>query len=118
MDVNDIDTSVPEAEFPRLIKILEEKEISYKLQAWHVLQVLKGDLKIELGSAEYYLENLPKDYQALQIGDYRIKVLSLSTLREFYKRSMEARAEGTEENDKIKYERLKVKYEALNSAKP
>ena len=114
MDVNDIDTSVPEVEFPRIIKILEERGISYKLREWHVLQVLKDDLKIELGSAEYYLKNLPKSYETVQIGSYRIEVLSLDALREFYKQSMEDRAKGMEENDKIKYERLKVKYEALN----
>ena len=114
MDVNDVDTSFPEADFARMIKALEEKGIGYKLREWHVLQILKDDLKIELGSAEHYLKGLPKDHETIQIGSYEIKVLSLSTLREFYKRSMEIRAKGTEENDKIKYNRLKANWERVS----
>ena len=117
IDVNDIDTSVPEVEFPKMIKALEVKGIRYKLREWHVLQVLKDDLKIELGSAEYYLQDLPTDYEFMQIGDYRIQVLSLGTLKEFYRRSLEVRAQGAGEADKIKYERLKVKYEALEKVR-
>jgi len=45
---------------------------------------------------------------------YKITVLSLSSLREYYKRGMEDRAQKNTENDRIKYARLKIKYEALN----
>lgn len=119
MNVNDIDLSCPEAEFPRIIKILEEKGISYKLREWHVLQILKDDLKIDLGSAEFWLNDLPKDYETLQIDDYRIEMLSLSSLKEFYKRGMENRAKkgNEDENEKVKYGDLKVKYDALRLRK-
>lgn len=112
--VNDIDLSFTEAEYPKIIKILEEKEVNYKLREWHVLQVLKDDLKIELGSIEYWLEGLPIDCETLQIDEYRIKILSLRSLREFYKRGMEDMAKKAE-NERIKYEALKTKYEALKA---
>ena len=115
MDVNDVDTSIPEAEFSKIIKTLEERGISYKLREWHVLQVLKDDLKIELGSSEYWYRDLPVDCETLQFNGCKVKMLSLNSLREFYGRVMEDRAKGTSENDKIKYERLKVKYDALNN---
>ena len=79
-----------------------------------MLQVLKDDLKIELGSIEYWLEGLPIDCETLQIDEYRIKILSLRSLREFYKRGMEDRAKKAE-NERIKYEALKTKYEALKA---
>jgi hypothetical protein len=84
------------------------------LREWHVLQISKDDLKIELGSKEYWLNDLPIDLDMLQMDGYRIAVLSLSSLKEYYKRDMEDRAQKNTENDRIKYERLKLKYEALN----
>ncbi len=115
MVVNDVDLSCPEAEFLRIIDILEEQGIGYQLREWHVLQVLKDDLKIDLGSIEYWYKDLPIDCEILEIDDYRIRMLSLSTLCEFYRRGTEDRAKKTEENEKIKYEALKEKYDALNS---
>src|ERR1041384_2382194 len=50
MNVNDVDLSSPESEFPKVSQALEAKGISYKLREWHVLQILKDDLKVELGS--------------------------------------------------------------------
>ncbi len=114
MIVNDVDLSCPEAEFPRIINVLEEKGISYKLREWHVLQILRNNLKIDLGSVGYWLKGLPLDYEILQIDNYKIKMLSLSSLTGTYKQAMEDRANKTEENEKIKYEALKVKYEILS----
>ncbi len=114
MLVNDVDLSCPEAEFPRIIDVLEEQGKSYKLREWHVLQILRDDLKIELGSIEYWYKDLPIDCETLEIDDYRIRMLGLSSLTEFYRRGMEDRAKKTEENEKIKYDALKGKYDALN----
>jgi hypothetical protein len=112
MNVNDVDLSCPEADFPGIIKALEEKGMNYKLREWHVLQVSKDDLEVELGSTEYWLKNLPIDYETLQVDDYKIKMLGLNSLKEFYKRGME---DKTDENERMKYEALKEKYELLNS---
>ena len=113
MNVNDVDLSCPEADFHRIIEALEQKGLNYKLREWHVLQVLQDDLKVDLGSAEYWLKNLQIDYETLQVDDYRIKMLGLNSLKEFYKRGMDDRA--TKADERMKYEALKEKYELLNS---
>ncbi len=117
MVVNDVDLSCSEAEFPRIIDILEEQGISYQLREWHVLQILRGDLKIDLGSIECWYRDLPIDCEILAIDNYRIRMLNLNSLREFYRRGMEDRAKKTEENEKIKYAALKEKYDALESCR-
>ncbi len=112
--VNDVDLSCPEAEFLRIIDILKEQRIGYQLKEWHVLQILRDDLKIDLGSIEYWYRDLPMDCEILKIDNYKIRMLSLNSLCEFYRRGMEDRAKKTEENEKIKYKALKEKYDALN----
>jgi hypothetical protein len=117
MNVNDVDLSCSETEFRRIMSVLEERNISYKLREWHVLQILKDDLKIEFGSMEYWYKDLPIDCEILQIDSYKINMLSLNSLREFYRQGVKDRAEKTDENDKIKYEALKLKFEALEKIK-
>jgi hypothetical protein len=113
MNVNDIDMSCSEADFPRIIRALEEKGIDYKLREWHVLQVLRDELKVDLDSVEYWMENLPMDYETLQVDDYKVKMLGLYSLREFYKRGMEDKV--TRPNERGKYEALEEKYKLLDS---
>ena len=117
MSVNDVDLSCSETEFPKIISALEEKRINYRVREWHVIQVLKDDLKIELGSTEYWYKDLPIDREILQIDDYKITMLSLNSLRAFYRQAMEDRAKKTDANEKIKYEALKAKYEMLEKVK-
>lgn len=113
MIVNDIDLSCSEADFPRIIKALDERAIDYRLKEYHVLQALKDDLKVEFDSAEYWLEDLPADYVTLQVDDIRIKMLDLDSLKEFYKCGMQA--SETNENEQAKYGALKEKYSLLDS---
>jgi hypothetical protein len=113
MNVNDVDLACSETEFPKIISALETRRISYKLKQWHVLQILKDDLKVELDSVEHWYKDLPMVCETLQIDNYRINMLGLNRLREFYRRGTNDRANKTEENEKMKYEALKAKYEAL-----
>src|SRR5574341_2101664 len=59
MSVNDVDLSCSEAEFPKLMGALDDRGIKYKLRDWHVLQILRDDLKIEFGAQEYWYKELP-----------------------------------------------------------
>ena len=52
INVNDIDFACSETNFPRIISVLEERSISHRLKEWHMLQILKDDLKVELDSIE------------------------------------------------------------------
>ena len=52
MEIHDIDLACSELEFARLGRALQEKGIHSELRLWHVLQVLRDDLKVEFGSME------------------------------------------------------------------
>lgn len=116
MRVNDVDLSCHEADFPRIIKALEVKGIDYELREWHVLQALRDDLKVEFDSIEHWFKDIPLDYETLQVDDYRIKMLSLNSLKAFYRQGMADKASKMDE--RIKYEALREKYELLNSLTP
>ena len=113
MNVNDVDLAIPEVEFPKLVRVLKNKGIAYKLKEWHVLQVFKRDLKIEFDSMEFWLKGLPKDFKMSQIDGYDVKILSLSGLRAFYKRGSEDRLKRGDKNEREKYASLKATYELL-----
>jgi hypothetical protein len=113
MNVDDVDLACSETDFPKIISALEERRISYRLKEWHVLQILRDGLKVDLDSLEYWYKDLPMDFETLQIENYEISILGLDSLKEFYRRGMEDRANKTDQDEKIKYEALKVKYEAL-----
>jgi hypothetical protein len=117
MNINDVDLSCSETEFPRIMNILEERGVGYKLRAWHVLQVLRDDLKVEFDSAEYWYKDFPMDCETLHVNGYKINMLSLNSLKEFYRQGLKDREEKTDENEKIKYEALKLKFEALEKIK-
>ena len=116
IDVNDIDLAIPEVEYERITKILEEKNIEHKIRNYHVLQVKRGDLKVELDSVEYWLKDIPLDCETLQIDEYKIQILSLSSLTKFYAQGMEDRLKkSADPKERLKYEALKAKYELLTS---
>ena len=117
MDVNDVDLTCSEMEFPRIISVLEERYIGYKWREWHVLQIFRNDLKVELDSVEHWYQGLPMDCEILQVDNHQVSVLGLNSLMEFYRQGMKDRVEKTDENEKMKYEALKLKFEALEKIK-
>jgi hypothetical protein len=117
MDVNDVDLACSETEFPRISRALEERGIAYKLREWHVLQIFRNNLKVELDSVEYWYKDLPMDHETLQVDNYQVSMLGLNSLREFYRQGIKDRVEKTGENEKMKYEALKLKFEALEKIK-
>ena len=117
MNVNDVDLSCSEMDFPRIISALEARGIEYELREWHALQILKDDLKVELDSVEYWYKDLSMDRATLQVDNYKVNMLTLSSLKEFYQQGMKDRAVKTDVNEKMKYEALKIKFEALEKVK-
>lgn len=113
MKVNDIDLACSELEFPRIIHALDKNEIAYKLKEWHVLQVLKDDLKVEFDSMEYWMQDLPNEFNTLVIDGHRFKVVSLSSLKELYRRGLEATISQNDEAVRAKYAAIKEKYKVL-----
>jgi len=113
MRVNDIDLACSELEFPRLSRALDAEGIAHEVKAWHVLQARRDNLKVEFDSMEYWMSDLPEDYDTLMIGGCAFKVVGLSSLRELYRRGLEATAGQSDEVSRAKYLALAEKYEAL-----
>ncbi|HVA70693.1 MAG TPA: hypothetical protein VNF08_05150 [Acidimicrobiales bacterium] len=111
--VNDIDLSCSEAEFARLSDALNDHGIECKVTPWHVLQSLRGDLKVEFDSSEFWMNDLPHDDESLQIQDLQIRVVGLGALTELYRRGLHATADSVDEIAQSKHDALKAKYDAL-----
>ena len=119
IDVNDIDLACPEAAFPRIAGALAARGTKHRLREWHVLQVLKDDLRVELGSIEYWYQDLPIECETLQIGGRLVKLLGLGSLKALYKRGLDNTAGNLDEgNNRLKNEGYCVKYDALNAVAP
>jgi len=107
MNVNDIDMLVREKDFAKIIKVLKERKIKYNHdEKWHVLQILKDDLKIEFDSIDFWQKDLPQDFQELGFYGRKLKILSLNTLKNIYKKASEVSQDNPLGNKK--------KFEALN----
>jgi hypothetical protein len=115
MNVNDIDLACSEFDFPRLSRALDAHGIAYALKEWHVLQTYKDTLKVEFDSMEYWMTDLPDDYDTLLMDGYAFKVVSLASLKELYRCGLEATAHLSEEHERAKYAAIAQKYEALCS---
>jgi hypothetical protein len=116
IDVNDIDLACPEGAFPRIAAALFARGTNYRLREWHVLQVLKDDLRVELGSIEYWYRDLPIECGTLQLGDRIVRILGLSSLKTLYQRGLDNTATNLDEgNNRLKNEAYRVKYDVLNS---
>jgi len=89
------------------------KGIAYELKEWHVLQVRRGDLKVEFDSMEYWMTDLLEDWDMLMIDGYAFKVVGLSSLRELYRRGLEATTSQNDEVNRTKHSAIAEKYEAL-----
>lgn len=116
IDVNDVDLAIPQSEYVRITKILEEKCIEYKIRNYHVLQAKRGDLKVELDSIEYWFKDISLECEILQISEYQVQMLNLASLTIFYERAAEDRLKkSADPKERAKYEALKAKHTLLTS---
>src|SRR5262245_20365521 len=111
--VNDIDLACPEAAFPPLSAALAEHGMEVRVKAWHVLQVRKADLKVEFDSLEYWFVGVPTDYETLIIDGCVFNVVSLSSLKDLYRRGLEETAQQRDEGDRAKHAAIAEKYALL-----
>jgi len=120
IDINDIDLSISETKFPKIIRVLKIKGIKYRSRDFHVLEIIRNDLKVSFGSAEQWSTNLPTDYQTLQIDNHQVKMLSLAGLVKQYEHALNNRIEKVygDACEGIKYLELRGKYKLLKMEKP
>jgi hypothetical protein len=117
MVVNDVDLAVPEGDYPRIVEALSANGIRHRLREWHVLQVCRDELRVELDSAEHWHKGLQILCDTLRIGDATVKILSLDGLKELYRRGVEDTARHIDEgNNRRKNESYAAKSAALDSA--
>lgn len=112
MAINDIDLACSELAFPSLMQALEVRGLACTLKEWRVLQARRDELKIEFDSLEYWLKGLPPEYETLVVDGHIFTVVSFSSLKELYRRGVEATAD---QGDGAKYAAIMRKYEALCS---
>lgn len=72
-------------------------------------------LKVEFDSMEYWMADLPEDDDALLIDGCAFQIVSLSGLKELYRRGLEATAAQSDEVNRAKHAAIAEKYEALCS---
>ena len=110
MNVNDIDMLIREKDFAKIIKVLKERKIKYNHdEKWHVLQVLKDDLKIEFDSIDFWQRELPQDFKEVNLCEKRMKILSLRTLKKIYEKASEISQDNPSGNKKKFEELSKIK---------
>ena len=91
ISINDIDLLVPESSFVNLInKIKENNKLRYEQTDYHSLKVFKDDAKITFDAIEEYYKDLPHDFVEVKINDVSFTIVSLTALKEIYKRGKES----------------------------
>ncbi len=101
ISVNDIDFLISEANFKKIISELIKKKIKYKYSIkWHVLQILKDSLKIEMDSIEFWQKDLSNNFNDFNINGLNIKVISLNNLINIYKKLSKISKKNPEEKHK------------------
>ena len=90
--------------------------IDHRLKPWHVLQVLKDDLKVDFDSLEFWMADMPEDYEVLVTDFFKVKVATLDYLRILYKRGLDETGKYSDEVNRGKYKALNHKYIILSEA--
>jgi hypothetical protein len=116
IQVNDIDLSCKESDFPRIVEYLQCSGIEYRLMEWHVLQLFRGDLKVEFDSQEYWLSDLPEKHEFLDAGFFILKVVDFDYLRQLYQRGLDDTTQTDDTSSQKKHEAIQGKVEILDKA--
>ena len=115
MEVRDVDLSCPESHFPRLRRALEGRGIGCRVRGWHVLQAVRGDLKVEFDATERWMRDIPERYEAAEIGDLRFRMVGVDGLRELYRRGLVDTAGEVDGNNQVKHRAIGQKLRALRA---
>ena len=115
MEVHDIDLSCSEAQFPRLQQAIELLGIECRVTSWHVLQVRRGDLKIDFDSAEHWMQDIPERNEDVRVGDVQLRMVGIDGLRELYRRGLVDTAEKDDDSSRLKHRVYKEKLRTLGA---
>jgi hypothetical protein len=115
MEVNDVDLSCRESDFQRLEEALRVRGMTCQVTDWHVLQVRRGELKVEFDSQEFWLSGLSGDTETLRIGRLQVAMVSLNDLKDLYRRGQSAMAAKSDGISMAKHTAIRRKLEALEA---
>ncbi len=111
ISVHDVDLFISENSFTNVIKLLDEKKYTYKYsKKWHVIEVRKDNLKVDLDSYEYWCKGRDKP-KKIELKDVKLHMLTLRDLTEQYRIAAEV-------SDKIEENRRKYEIASQISDKP
>jgi hypothetical protein len=97
--VNDIDFLVPESSFKKIINTFEKNKINYKYKPkWHTIIALKGKLKLEIDSIDFWHKNLRLRFRYLDFNGFKVKAVNLDSLTKIYKRASKVSHDNPERN--------------------
>lgn len=104
LNVNDVDLSVTESQIAILANEFDLEGIKYEIKDYHVLRVVKDDVKIEFDSIDHWFKewniNLRKDYENIKIEGITMRIIDIDSLLKTYKAGL---AYGGKRVDEYKY---------------
>ena len=115
MEVHDVDLNCPESQFPRLRRALQWRDIRCEIRSWHVLQARRDGLKVEFGSIEHWMCDIPVHHELVRIAGIEFRVVTLDGLREQYRRGLENTADKAVDSDPVKHRAMKEKTRLLDA---
>lgn len=105
MPVNDVDFLLRRNDVDKLIKIIERQNIDYNYdKKWLVLQLFKGDIKIEFDVLEFWQKEL-KESDLINIDFYgnQVKTLTYKAIKQVYLKALKNTDDNTENiKDKLR----------------
>lgn len=116
IEIHDIDLSCSENDFPHLLTALAARGIAASVTDWHVLQARRDDLKVEFDSREYWMTDVPEDYEIARVGGFELKIVSRRVLVELYRRGLEATADSGEAANPQKQRSIRDKLTRLQGS--
>lgn len=113
LEVHDVDLSCPEADFERIVMALDGTGVSCDVREWHVLELHRGELKVEFDSAEHWMLGLDGPNNEFEHGNARTAVVSRADLATLYQRGVEASVGRDDPEGHARYEDLRFKLQLL-----
>lgn len=115
MEVWDIDLSCSESYFVQLRQALEEHDIDRRITGWHVLQAIRGDLKVEFDSTEHWMRNIPARHETVRTGNLQFQMISIEGLRELYSRGLVDTEGKVDVNNQRKHQSITERLRSLEA---
>jgi hypothetical protein len=115
LEVHDVDLSCPEADHDRIVAAFEGTDVVCDVREWHVLELHRGELKVEFDAAEVWMQGVDGPRTVLSHGGVRVAMVSRGDLATLYGRGVAACEGRTDAAGRARYEDLRRKLELVQS---